>query len=278
MSLPPFRRPILALAVFLTVALLVAACSEEKGEDEPQSPQAMQPTVGLTFPPTLPPTPEPQFSGPPTPAISTAPSAPGTNRWSANAIWEPGPPNTPPSLWQTHCGVDSAAKYNPSSRGFDCVVEVMKAAGAHPDAIAFLTEYGYFLGSFEELGTVDFGRGQAPWFNMGRWQQVLLLNGVPSNVDVTDKLRLQFETVRRGGGQAVASYAGLMAEVNPPIAWPDRTLLASSEPRNGGQAITVYVMMQAGRANPPVGYMPVEFVISASGALGDVTLLPLRMP
>jgi hypothetical protein len=218
-------------------------------------------------------------SSPPTPAISTAPSPPETDRWSADAIWEPGTPAFS-SLWQTYCGVASAAKYNPSDRGFDCVVEVMQAAGADPEAIEFLQEYGYFLGSFEELGTVDFGRGQAPWFNMGRPEQVLLLNGVPASVELNDKLQLQYQQLRYGRGQANASYASLMAEQpTPPIAWADRSLLASSEPRNGGQSIVVNVVMQTCRACPIVGYMPVEFVVSPNGVIGQTsTLLPLRMP
>jgi hypothetical protein len=258
--------------------VLLSACFDGEVSGGPGSPEA--PPTAFATPAALTATapPAPQFSGPPTPAISTAPFPPGTNRWSVSAIWDPGVPTLAP-LWQTHCGVANAAMVNPSNRGFDCVVEVMWAAGAHPEAIAFLKEYGYFLGSFEELGTVDFGRGQAPWFNMGRPQHVLLLNGIPANVELNDTLRLQFETVRTGKGQAASSYAGLLGQASPPIAWADRSFLASSEPRNGGQAITVYVAMQVGRANTPVGYMPVEFVISPSGVLGQAsTLLPLRAP
>jgi hypothetical protein len=236
-------------------------------------------TVGDRITPSPIPTQPAQVSPPPTPAISTAPSSRGTDRWSANAIWEPGTAASSP-LWQTYCGVASAAKYNPGDSGFDCVVEVMRAAGADPEAIEFLQEYGYFLGSFEELGTVDFGCGQAPWFNMGRPQQVLLLNGVPASVELNDRLQLQYEQVRHGSGQANASYGSLMAQQpTPPLAWADRSLLASSEPRNGGQAIVVNLVMQTCRACPIAGYMPVEFIVSPGGVVSQSsTLLPLRMP
>jgi hypothetical protein len=263
--------------LFVAAALvLVVACSEDNANKETSSPQANQPTVGLIFPPTLPPTPSPTPPPPPpSPVISTAPSPPGTNRWSANAIWDFGEP-AHSALWQEHCGAAYAGRYNPDGPGLDCVVEVMQAADAHPDAIAFLQEYGYFLSWFEELGKVDFGRGSAPWFDMGRPYYVLLLNGVPANVELNDKLQQEFAGT--GQGPVAQTYSALLDQIQSPVPWVVHTLLASSEPRNGGQAITMYVPLKLGRPGPPLGYMPVEFVVSPSGILQKSALLPLKLP
>ena len=168
----------------------------------------------------------------------------------------------------------------PSYSRLDCIVAVMQAAGATPDAIAFLQELGYFLSDFEELGAIDFGRGAAPWFNMGRLQQVLFLNGMPYAIEVTDTIRLHYERLRSPGmGSDKASYAEVMGTSQfPPGVWSTRARLASSELRNGAQVITLDVPFYMCSACDLLGYMPVEFLFSLTGILLQSTLLPFKAP
>jgi hypothetical protein len=154
----------------------------------------------------------------------------------------------------------------------------MQAAGAHAQAIAFLQEYGYFLASFEELGTVDFGRGYAPWFNMGRPDQVLLLNGIPSNVELNVWLQRHDDQMRSSTAPPAESYAALMNQVPQPFASVDRSRLAGAVAGNDGQVLTIEVALQTCRACEPVGYMPVEIVISRGGMMIDTRLLPFKAP
>lgn len=157
----------------------------------------------------------------------------------------------------------------------------MQAAGATPDASMFLRTQGYFLSNFQELGVVDFGRGVSPWFNMGRPQQVLFLNGRPDVVEVTSTLLLHFERLRSGRpGAGISSYAEVMGKTpnQPPVAWPSRALLAGSELRNGSQVITLNVPLQSCGACEVLGYMPVEFVFSPTGILMESKMLPFRAP
>jgi hypothetical protein len=258
-----FRR---AATILLLLSLTLTACTNDTKSDEAETPTPASGTPTADASPT------------PSPAAASGVPAPA-RQWDATAVgrdWgEPG--NS--GLWVQHCG-KTAPTFNPDTAGgMGCVFEVMKAAGAGPEAVAFFREYGVFLVSFQELGSVDHGMGAAPWYSMGLPSDQLLLNGIPVAYRVNDDMLDAFNSLRLARTTSSApgdTYTDVLAK--NVIASPDRAKLSPPVPVQGGLAYTFDVPLQTCRACPMEGYMPVQFLVANDGTVLGNTLQPFKGP
>ncbi|MPZ24420.1 MAG: hypothetical protein GEU28_13005 [Dehalococcoidia bacterium] len=197
------------------------------------------------------------------PAGEPAPPAP---TWDETAVWQPSSVDF--ADWERICG-ESPAMMDPPE-GIECGLKVMQQVGAAPAAQDFLRQSGYFLESFEELGPIDYGRGSAPWANMGRPAQQLFLNGSPPLVEASfDAL----ETWRQD-----PSYAEIAAMDQYAGPWTEYGMLLSSnlQPEPGiSQTIWLTFPLQSCRACAPFGFAGVRYTFDLSGQLIAQSMLPM---
>jgi hypothetical protein len=189
--------------------------------------------------------------------------------WDQSAVWAPS--SVDAATWQAACGKPLPALSEAEGRA--CAPALMQRAGAPAEAMQFLQLNGYFLQSFQELGPVDYGRGAAPWFNMGRPTQQLFLNGTP----VINQMPMD----ALNGWKTDPSYAGVLAADPQLILWQEYGKLTNSivNPEPGvSEVIEMQVPLRSCRACANVGFAGVRFMFDADGAVVSQTLLPFVGP
>jgi hypothetical protein len=189
--------------------------------------------------------------------------------WDESAVWKPS--SVDPETWQAACGKPLPALS--AEEGKVCAPGLMQQAGASAEALQFLQLNGYFLESFQELGPVDYGRGAAPWYNMGRPTQQLFLNGTPVIAEMPmDAL---------DGWKVDPSYADVLAADPMLILWQEYGKLTNSivNPEPGvSEVIEMQVPLRSCRACANVGFAGVRFMFDENGAVSSQTLLPFVAP
>jgi hypothetical protein len=132
----------------------------------------------------------------------------------------------------------------------------------------FFKQQGFFLVYFEDLGPIDYGRGAAPWFNMGRPSYQLFLNGDPS---VAKAALPTDETLKRE-----PSYAAVMAnqpsffpfleysKLGKVVVQPSPDILATIE---------LLTEVRICRACDVIGFINSRYTFGSSGSIIQVSLL-----
>lgn len=193
--------------------------------------------------------------------------------WDESAVWQSSVVDL--SVWQEVCGTSPGA-LDPAE-GLVCGLEVMAHTGASAQAVEFFQRNGYFLESFEELGLVDYGRGAAPWFNMGRPTQQLFLNASPDgSPDIVDAPLDALD-----GWQQEPSYTEVAASDPYLSPWHEYGTLEVStlDPQPGvTQLIEIAMPLQSCRACAPVGFATVRYLFDAQGQIVEQALLPFTPP
>jgi hypothetical protein len=199
------------------------------------------------------------------PATTPEEPAPPPAAWDESAVWQPASVDF--ETWESICGASPALMDEVD--GIDCGLKVMVQAGASPAAQDFLQQNGYFLESFHELGAIDYGRGSAPWINMGRPTQQLFLNGslpvVSAPVEALDNW------------QQDPSYAGNVAADASASPWTEYgVLLGFQADSQAGvaQAIELTYPLKSCRACEAFGFAGVRYTFDSTGQLTGQTLLP----
>jgi hypothetical protein len=204
----------------------------------------------------------------PTPESTPAQGSKATQVWDGAAVWPP--LDVDLSVWEAICGKPVGALSPEEGRA--CAPAVMQQAGASPEAMDFFGVTGYFLDSFEELGPVDYGRGSAPWSNMGRPTQQLFLNGTPAIVEAP------LDAVNTWKHDP--SYAGVLAS-DPYLSvwWEYGTVEVSTvDPQPGlSQLVEMAMPLRSCRACAEVGYVSVRYLFDPDGSLVQQTVLPLTL-
>ncbi|MEZ4501831.1 MAG: hypothetical protein R3C39_04345 [Dehalococcoidia bacterium] len=296
MTLAPRRFAILLAAV--AISIVAFACSSS--DDETATPTT-EPTASATASETASATATTTESASPTATAGTGDGeplqvvettvAPGLDATFEEWVTADGPANdTIPDQWDERAvvegyldyflvpcaGVESVAVTDgqasfPADEGtracFDDAV-----AGESPEAIAFLHQYGQFLASFEEQGTVDVGSIGAAWVNMGRGEPVILNGEVPM-LPVT-WLLFGGDASPVDGWLAEPAYAEAIAG-HDPIAWAEYTTITpAAAPMEGGQAFHLSIPVQDCRACEVLATIEVEYRFDDAGALYEYALLP----
>jgi hypothetical protein len=185
-----------------------------------------------------------------------------SGRWSGATVWQF---RVDAAVW-VPCNVQSPAMLKGDE---PCIVEVMKQGGASRSAIDFYEQQRFFLVSFDEKGRVDYGRGGAPWVNMGRTTQQLFLNGDPDIIHAT--------LPRPAEWQEQPSYAGVLRQEPNVFPWLEYgTLAGATSDSRGGQSFEIDFPMRVCRACPDLGLMPVTYHFDRQGKLASTEIGPFK--
>jgi hypothetical protein len=246
------RLPLFAEIVALLV--LTTACSHEDAKPTHTATQtlaeAFLPAPGYTPPSRPTPTPGPPFPHTPVPM---------PDDWDASAVW------------QSYLEGSSLYDECVPALEMDCVVRVAVDENVSPREIAFVENYETVLIYFQELGTVDFGAISWPAINMGRPEPVFL-NGDFGLLDYGSLIPEDWH-------EADPSYATLSASEegdSHPFPWAEYSRLASASSGADGQHAVMETVLKFCRACPAIAYLTLDIAFSPDGAVGDVTVLPMR--
>jgi hypothetical protein len=186
--------------------------------------------------------------------------------WDARAVWDFRGSNVE-ALWRQDCGASVTAVKAQDP----CVIQVMTDAGASQPAMEFFRENGYFLTAFLEAGKVDYGRGAAPWINMGRETPQLFLNGLPPVQEASMLIPRDW--------QQDASYADFAKKQPQAVPWGEYGELIDSEAVvGGGQEFRLEFPLRMCRACADLAYLRMDYSFDPDGALLSAVLAPLANP
>jgi hypothetical protein len=158
-----------------------------------------------------------------------------------------------------------------------CFVEQMQKAGASPEAVAFmhrLHNEGYLV-KYQNTGRVSIAWVMYP-FRANQNTGCLLVNGMPSLVDLDDLSRLP-----REGLQSSSGWRELVAKYPKAALWPgDRSGMTGagvkSLPGSGQRFIVNYLALDGCHACARLAGIRYGFDFDAAGRLLGVRFLDLR--
>lgn len=186
--------------------------------------------------------------------------------WTAKAVWS-FQDRAYVDAWSQACGSSPAVV----KAGDQCVIDAMTRSGANQEAVDFLRQNGFFLIAFLEVGRVDYGRGAAPWFNMGRPTQQLFLNGTPAVQEASMLIPRDW--------QMDAEYADFAKRQTQAFPWGEYgELIDSVSIAGGGQEFRLEFPLRVCRACPDLAYLRMDYSFDAEGGLVDAVLGPLGTP
>lgn len=178
--------------------------------------------------------------------------------FDARAVFQPGM-STMQAARET-CAKGLGAEFG------NCFVKQMQAAGASPEAVAFMRAIhnNGFMRDFVESGHVDIAFADFP-FAANENQHALLVNGQPRLIDVDD-----YSVIPRKHLPGNPEYAALLKKFPNLSVFPgDRTgtkFITAETTSEGGQRFVVpYVLVDGCHACARVGKLELAFVFDKAG-------------
>src|ERR1700733_7736501 len=178
--------------------------------------------------------------------------------FDASAIFQPG-------MSTMQAARETCAK-GPGQEFGNCFVKQMQAAGASPQAVAFMRAIHNdgFMRDFKDAGRIDIAFAYFP-FAANENQHALLVNGEPRLIDVDD-----YSVIPRRDLPGNPEYAALLKKFPNISVFPgDRAgtkFITSETTPNGGQRFLVpYVLVDGCHACARVGKLKLAFDFDKTG-------------
>ena len=179
-------------------------------------------------------------------------------KFDAGALFQPG-------MGAMGTARETCAKV-PGSQFGSCFVQQMQAAGASPEAVAFMHAIhdNGFMRDFKNTGRVDIAFAFFP-FAANENQHCLLVNGTPSVIDVDD-----YNLLPKGDLAKNPAYAALLRKFPNLAIFPgDRAgtsfVTAKSLPNGGQQFLVPYVLVDGCHACARAGSLELAFNFDGTG-------------
>ena len=154
----------------------------------------------------------------------------------------------------------------PGSRFGSCFVQQMQAAGASPEAVAFMHAIhdNGFMRDFKNTGRVDIAFAFFP-FAANENQHCLLVNGTPSVIDVDD-----YNLLPKGDLAKNPAYTALLRKFPHLAVFPGdrsgtRFVTAKNLPNGGQQFLVPYVLVDGCHACARTGSLELAFNFDGTG-------------
>jgi hypothetical protein len=181
-----------------------------------------------------------------------------TQRFDAAALFQPG-------MGAMQAARETCGKV-PGSRLCNCFVQQMQAAGASPQAVAFMHAIhdNGFMRDFKDTGRVDIAFAFFP-FAANENQHCLLVNGTPDVIDVDDYNLLPKDDLAKN-----PAYAALLRNMPDIAIFPgDRSgtdFITATNLASGGQRFLVpYVLVDGCHACARAGSVQLAFDFDGTG-------------
>lgn len=194
--------------------------------------------------------------------------------FDARALFQPG-------MSTMQAARETCAK-GPGREFGNCFVQQMQAAGASPQAVAFMRAIHNdgFMRDFKEVGRVDIAFAYFP-FAANENQHALLVNGNPDLIDVDD-----YAVIPRKDFPQNADYAALLKRFPDISVFPgDRAgtkfITAETLPDGGQSFLVPYVLVNGCHACARVGKLELAFNFDAEGKFRGAKIAsvkPLSVP
>jgi hypothetical protein len=182
----------------------------------------------------------------------------GSQKFDARALFQPG-------MSMMQAARDTCSK-GPGEQFGACFVEQMKAAGASPEAVAFMHAIhdNGFMRDFKDTGAVDIAFVNFP-FAANENQHCMLINGTPTVIDVDD-----YSVIPRDNLPKNSDYATLKKHYPNIAVFPgDRNgtdfIHETKTPGGGQQFLVPYVLVNGCHACARVGALDLAFEFDKSG-------------
>jgi hypothetical protein len=194
-----------------------------------------------------------------------------TEKFSAGALFQPG-------MSEMQAARDTCSKV-PGPQFGACFVQQMQAAGASPEAVAFMraVDNDGFMRDFRKTGRVDIAFAFYP-FAANENQHCLLVNGTPNLIDVDDYKLLPKDALARN-----PAYSALRRKFPNLAVFPgDRSgtkfVTAENLPDGGQRFVVPYTLVDGCHACARTGALRLAFNFDRSGKflgtkVADVTSL-----
>jgi predicted secreted protein len=206
------------------------------------------------------------------PLVHAAPAADSTTRITAKSVWTPTPDQL--SDIRRKCTEGDPAQHEA------CFLDAMKTAGASDEAMAFVKAFAAgdglaYIRAFRDTGRVDIAYIEY-LFRANDLDGILLVNGVPSIIDVDDYKFLSQEDLRKNDDYAAVLQKYPNVGVFPVDRYHTELPVANVTP-NGGQEFQVEYLLQDGcHACARIGTLIVAFDFDSSGRFTEVSALGVR--
>jgi len=181
-----------------------------------------------------------------------------TTKFDANALFQPG-------MSEMQRSRETCAKV-PGPQFGECFVQQMQAAGASPQAVAFMhvLDNNGFMRDFKDTGRVDIAFVYYP-FAANENQHCLLVNGMPSLMDVDD-----YKLLPKGELAKNPTYSALLRKFPNLAVFPgDRSgtqFITAKKLPDGGQSFVVsYVLVDGCHACARSGLLQLAFNFNRAG-------------
>ncbi len=191
-------------------------------------------------------------------AITASPQDQTTQRFDAGALFQPG--------MSTMQAARERCSKVPGAQFGSCFVQQMKAAGAPPQAVAFMhaVDDNGFMRDFKNTGRVDIAFAFYP-FAANENQHCLLVNGIPNLIDVDDYNLLPKKALAKN-----PAYSALLGKFPNIAIFPgDRSgtefITAKNLPDGGQRFVVPYVLVNGCHACARVGSLRLAFDFDPSG-------------
>ena len=179
-------------------------------------------------------------------------------RFDAGALFQPGM-----STMQT--ARETCSKV-PGVQFGSCFVQQMRAAGAPPQAVAFMhaVDDNGFMRDFKNTGRVDIAFALYP-FAANENQHCLLVNGIPNLIDVDDYNLLPQEALKENSDYSVLLGKFPNIAVFPGDRSGTKFITAKNLPDGGQRFVVPYVLVNGCHACARVGSLHLAFNFDRSG-------------
>jgi hypothetical protein len=191
-------------------------------------------------------------------AITASAQDRNTQRFDAGAIFQPG-------MSTMQAARETCSKI-PGAQFGSCFVQQLKAAGATPQAVAFMhaVDDNGFMRDFKNTGRVDIAFAFYP-FAANENQHCLLVNGIPNPIDVDGYNLLPKKALAKN-----PEYSALLGKFPNIAIFPgDRSgtkfITAKNLPDGGQRFVVPYVLVNGCHACARVGSLHLAFDFDPSG-------------
>jgi hypothetical protein len=196
-------------------------------------------------------------------------SSPAQGRFDASAVFQPG-------MGGMQAARDTCGQV-PGPQFGGCFVQQMQAAGASPQAVAFMhaIDDNGFMRDFTDSGVVGIAFAFFP-FAANENQHCLLVNGTPKVIDVDD-----YKLLPQGDLAKNSVYAALLRKYPNLAVFPgDRSgtgfITAISRPEGGQRFVVPYVLVDGCHACTRTGALQLAFDFDGTGKFLGTSVAGVR--